>query len=153
MRRAQAAGRGRGAPDGRGDLHPGGPAALVGFANLEGSPLPILRLRALFGLPEPEDDLDHHVVVCGRGATQVGLALDKAIGLGALEALRSPTVEDHLVAADVVKAVGLYEGSICVVIDAAVAVEWLTQTVDLPVLGGEALAELPGPTPGADGLE
>src|SRR3954466_10419390 len=60
---------------------PGGPRALLGFANLGGEAIPVLAVRTLFGLREldPESSetafqaVDQRLVVCLRGGRRVGL--------------------------------------------------------------------------------
>lgn len=116
------------------DPCPGGPAALLGFANLGGAPVAVLAVRALFGLPAPDplEAVDHRLVVCARGGHDVALLVDDVAGLATPSALRSPAVEDRIVAVDVVRQVGVLDGRLCLVLDPGVAIDWLTRTLDLP---------------------
>jgi chemotaxis signal transduction protein len=108
---------------------PGGPLGLVGFADLGGEPVPVLSLRALFGLPPGEADPTHRIALCRREGRLFGLVLDEAIALGSVAQLRSPTADDRIVAVEVVKAVGIAHGRLCFVLEPRVVVEWLTRVV------------------------
>jgi chemotaxis signal transduction protein len=116
---------------------PGGPKALLGFANLGGEPVPVLALRVLFGLREVEDAfhaVDQRLVVCVHRGRQIGLVLDEIEGLGEATALRAPSVDDRIVAVEVVRGIGLVGDRLCVVVDPAVAIDWLTRVIDVPAL-------------------
>jgi len=116
---------------------PGGPSGLAGFANLGTEPVPVLRLRTLFGLDEAAQDIDHRIVLCSVDSRRVGLIVDEATGLGHPENLRSPSIEDRLVALEVVLGVGIYEGEICLLLDPTVAIDWLTRTLEVAVVNEE----------------
>jgi purine-binding chemotaxis protein CheW len=109
---------------------PGGPKALVGFANLAGEPVPVLTVRTLFGLPDAADAVEQVIVVCSHRSRAVGLVVDAVTGLGRPEAARSPTIDDRIVAVEVVKSIGLAGDRLCVVLDHAVAVDWLTRVLE-----------------------
>jgi chemotaxis signal transduction protein len=128
---------------------PGGPAALVGFANIAGQPVAILAVRTLFGLapPDPATLAEHRVVLCRRGERTLGLLLDEVLALDAPTALRSPSVEDRIVAVEVVREVGVIGGRVCVVLDPAVAIDWLTRVIDAPTEVGTWQGQPAPPTP------
>ena len=109
---------------------PGGPAALLGVANLGGEPVPVLTLRGLFGLAHDPDDLDHRIVVCRLGERRLGLCVDAVHDLGVPSNLRAPTAADRLVAMEVVRAFGVCEGNVCAVLDPRIAAEWLARTLE-----------------------
>jgi chemotaxis signal transduction protein len=109
------------------DPVPGGPAGLAGFIGLEGEPVPVFDLRTLFGLPRGDATLEQRIAIATPSGRPVGLIFDEVSGLGAVEACRSPRVEDKIVALEVVKAIGLSDGRVSVVLDPRVAVEWLTR--------------------------
>jgi chemotaxis signal transduction protein len=116
------------------DPCPGGPPALLGFATIAAEPVAVLGLRALFGLRPVEElaGVDQRVALCAWNGRRVGLALDHADGLGRPDALRSPTVEDRIVAVEVVRQVGVLGGRLCLVLDPAVAIDWLTRSMTTP---------------------
>jgi chemotaxis signal transduction protein len=111
------------------DEVPGGPAGLLGFADLSGEPVPVLSLRTLFGLPAEAQDPAHQIAICRREGRTFGLVLDEAHGLETLTALRSPTVDDRIVALEVVKAVGITGGRLAFVLEPEVVVDWLTRVL------------------------
>jgi chemotaxis signal transduction protein len=127
---------------------PGGPAALLGFANIGGEPVAALAVRTLFGLPpaDPATLADQRLVLCRRGSRTIGLVLDEVLSLDSPTALRSPAVEDRIVAVEVVREVGVLGGRVCVVLDPTVAIDWLTRVIDAPVEVGAWTSD---PAPGA----
>jgi chemotaxis signal transduction protein len=108
------------------DPVPGGPSGLAGFVGLEGEPVPVFSLRVLFGLERAGADPRQRIVVCASSSRPVGLVVDDVAGLGEVSSCRSPTVEDRIVALEVVKAIGLVADGVCVLLEPRVVVEWLT---------------------------
>lgn len=107
------------------DVVPGAPPAVAGFVNVAGEPLPLLRLRALFGLPAVDDDVDHRVVLCAAAGRTLGLIVDDVLGLGEPTARRSPTEDDGIVTTHGVEAVGLVGDRLCLLVDAAAVADAL----------------------------
>jgi chemotaxis signal transduction protein len=116
------------------DAVPGGPPGLLGFADLGGEPLPVLSLRVLFGAPAPAPHPAQRIAICRREGLDLGLVLDEAHGLDSVARLRSPTVDDRIVAVEVVKAVGVAQGRLCFVLAPEVVAEWLTRVLAPPPL-------------------
>jgi chemotaxis signal transduction protein len=108
------------------DPLPRGPSGLAGFVGLEGEPIPVFSLRVLFGLERAGADPQQRIVVCACSDRLVGLVVDDVAGLGEVSSCRSPTVADRIVALEVIKAIGLVEGVVCVLLDPRVVVDWLT---------------------------
>jgi purine-binding chemotaxis protein CheW len=100
----------------------GGPAALLGWAQLDGEPIPVVSLRALVGWPPPEDDLDHRIVIGSAGGRRVGLVLDDVLELGEAESVRPPTVEGVPLAMEVVHGVGMVGGALCLLLEPEIAI-------------------------------
>jgi purine-binding chemotaxis protein CheW len=57
---------------------PGAPAYIAGLVQLRGRVMPVVDLRARFGLPPIEHSIDHRVVVVQVGARVAGLLVDSA---------------------------------------------------------------------------
>jgi purine-binding chemotaxis protein CheW len=57
---------------------PGAPAYIAGLVQLRGRVMPIVDLRARFGLPPIEHSIDRRVVVVQVGARVAGLLVDSA---------------------------------------------------------------------------
>lgn len=57
---------------------PGAPAHVAGLVQLRGKVVPVVDLRALFGLPPIERGIDARIVVVQQNARQVGLLVDAA---------------------------------------------------------------------------
>jgi purine-binding chemotaxis protein CheW len=57
---------------------PGSRAHVAGLVQLRGRVVPVVDLRALFGLPAIERDIDTRIVVVQQGLRQVGLLVDAA---------------------------------------------------------------------------
>lgn len=60
---------------------PRAPAHVVGVANLRGSIIPILDVRALLGLPGHQISRGGTALVIGEGGVQVALAIEGILGL------------------------------------------------------------------------
>lgn len=114
----------------------GAPRAVLGWADLGGQPVPIVALRPLLGLEQPADDLDHRIVVCAHPDGVVGLVADEVVGPCVATAERPATLEDRVLAAEVVRGVALVPGGPALVLDLRPALRWL---VDLPVGAGPAI--------------
>lgn len=65
---------------------PDAPAVVRGLLNLRGEPLPVLDLRARLGLTEKPADPDDHVLVCLVAGRRLGVWVDRAEGVRALDA-------------------------------------------------------------------
>lgn len=65
---------------------PGAPAHVAGIVQIRGQVIPVIDLRARFGLPPVERTLDSRVVVVERGKRAVGLLVDSAREVARLEA-------------------------------------------------------------------
>ncbi len=70
---------------------PRGPAIVEGVINLRGRVVPVLDIRARFGLPAKPLECTDHFVVADTGERLVALRVDRAIDLVGLE---SADVED-----------------------------------------------------------
>lgn len=57
---------------------PGAPAYVVGIVQLRGKVIPVIDLRARFGLPAAERTLDSRIIVGQRGERPVALLVDSA---------------------------------------------------------------------------
>lgn len=57
---------------------PGAPAYVAGLVQVRGRLVPVVDLRARFGLPSSEHTLDHRVVVVQSGTRVAGLLVDSA---------------------------------------------------------------------------
>lgn len=73
-------------------LVPGVPAHVAGLVQLRGQVIPVVDVRARFGLPPAERSLDARIIVVGQGERRVALLVDRArevVDLRA-EAFRDP---------------------------------------------------------------
>ena len=57
---------------------PGSPSYVAGLVQIRGRVIPVIDLRARFGLPGAEPTMDWRVVVVSAGARAVGLLVDSA---------------------------------------------------------------------------
>jgi purine-binding chemotaxis protein CheW len=57
---------------------PGAPAYVAGLVQVRGRVVPVVDLRARFGLPPTEHTIDHRVIVVQVGARVAGLLVDSA---------------------------------------------------------------------------
>jgi len=114
----------------------GAPEAVLGWADLGGQPVPILALRPLLGLEQPADDLDHRIVVCAHPEGLVGLVADEVVGPCVATAERATTLEDRVLAAEIIRGVGLVPGGAALVLDLRPTLGWLA---DLLVGAGPAI--------------
>ncbi|HEY4241135.1 MAG TPA: chemotaxis protein CheW [Kofleriaceae bacterium] len=57
---------------------PGAPPYVAGLVHVRGRLVPVIDLRVRFGLPAVPHELDHRVVVVQHGARVVGLLVDSA---------------------------------------------------------------------------
>lgn len=57
---------------------PGAPAFVAGIVQVRGRVLPLLDLRARFGLPSVEHSIDRRIVVSQRDGRPIGLLVDSA---------------------------------------------------------------------------
>ncbi len=73
-------------------LVPGAPAHVAGLVQLRGQVIPVVDLRARFGLPPVERSLDARIIVVGHGERRVALLVDRAREVVDLrpEAFRDP---------------------------------------------------------------
>jgi len=73
-------------------LVPGAPAHVAGLVQLRGQVIPVVDVRARFGLPPVERSLDARIIVVGRGERRVALLVDRAREVVQLrpEAFRDP---------------------------------------------------------------
>lgn len=60
---------------------PGAPAIVEGVINVRGTLVPVLDIRARFGLPPVAVDPDQHLIVARAGARSVALRVDRALDL------------------------------------------------------------------------
>jgi purine-binding chemotaxis protein CheW len=105
---------------------PEGPPALVGFANIARRPVPVVSLRAAFGAPPLEDDLDARIVLCPAGDRgHVGLLVDDATLLAEAEAARPLQGDEGPAPADLFRAVAVVGGEVHLVLDPAAALRRL----------------------------
>ena len=73
-------------------LVPGAPAHVAGLVQLRGQVVPVVDVRARFGLPSAERSLDARIIVVGQGERRVALLVDRArevVDLGP-DAFRNP---------------------------------------------------------------
>lgn len=105
---------------------PGAPQALIGFANLSRTPVPVIRLRTLFELPASSgsDDLDHRIVLCEVGGEQLGLVLDEALSMVRPSSLRGPSSQEKS-ALPIVRSIGVVDDALCALLDPQAALSWL----------------------------
>jgi purine-binding chemotaxis protein CheW len=73
-------------------LVPGAPAHVAGLVQLRGQVVPVVDVRARFGLPPVERSLDARIIVVGQGERRVALLVDRAREVVDLrpEAFRDP---------------------------------------------------------------
>jgi purine-binding chemotaxis protein CheW len=60
---------------------PGAPDIVEGVVNLRGRLVPVLDVRARFGVPPAEPDPDQHLIVARAGLRLVALRVDRALEL------------------------------------------------------------------------
>jgi purine-binding chemotaxis protein CheW len=60
---------------------PGAPAIVEGAINVRGTLVPVLDIRARFGLPAAEISLDQHLIIAQAGPRRVALRVDRALEL------------------------------------------------------------------------
>lgn len=60
---------------------PSAPPIVEGVINVRGALVPVLDVRARFGLPPAEVDPDQHLIVARAGARPVALRVDRALDL------------------------------------------------------------------------
>jgi purine-binding chemotaxis protein CheW len=73
-------------------LVPGAPAHVAGLVQLRGQVIPVVDVRARFGLPPAERSLDARIIVVGQQGRRVALLVDRAREVVDLvpEAFRDP---------------------------------------------------------------
>lgn len=98
---------------------PGTPAYVAGLVQIRGRVVPVVNLRARFGLPHVEPSLDTRVVVVQQGARIVGLLVDSAREVLSIppEAFRPPPEVVAEQASGFVKAVAQVGGRLVMLID------------------------------------
>jgi purine-binding chemotaxis protein CheW len=98
---------------------PGTPAHVAGLVQIRGRVVPVVDLRARFGLPAAEPVLDTRVVVVKQGERVVGLIVDSAREVLAIapEAFRPPPEIVAEQASGFVKAVAQVGGRLVMLID------------------------------------
>ena len=98
---------------------PGTPAYVAGLVQIRGRVVPVVDLRARFGLPPAEPVLDTRVVVVKQGERVVGLLVDSAREVLAIapEAFRPPPEVVSEQAAGFVKAIAQVGGRLLMLID------------------------------------
>jgi purine-binding chemotaxis protein CheW len=65
---------------------PNAPEVIEGIVDLRGEVVPVLDLRARFGLPQKPLELSDHFVVCRAGRRRVIVRVDRALALTRLQA-------------------------------------------------------------------
>jgi purine-binding chemotaxis protein CheW len=63
---------------------PGAPATVEGVINVRGTIVPVLDVRARFGLPAADVDPDQHLILARAGPRVVALRVDRALALQAI---------------------------------------------------------------------
>jgi purine-binding chemotaxis protein CheW len=98
---------------------PGAPPYVAGLVQIRGHVVPVVDLRARFGLPAGEPSLDTRVVVVRQGERVVSLLVDSAREVLSLpdEAFRPPPEVISEQAAGFVKAVAQAGGRLVMLID------------------------------------
>lgn len=98
---------------------PGTAAHVAGLVQIRGRVVPVVDLRARFGLPAAEPVLDTRVVVVKQGDRAVGLVVDSAREVAAIapEAFRPPPEVVAEQASGFVKAVAQVAGRLVMLID------------------------------------
>jgi purine-binding chemotaxis protein CheW len=98
---------------------PGTPAYVAGLVHIRGRVVPVVALRARFGMPDAAPSLDSRVVVVQQGERVVGLLVDSAREVLTLasEAFRPPPEIVAEQAAGFVKAVAHAGGRLIMLID------------------------------------
>jgi purine-binding chemotaxis protein CheW len=98
---------------------PGTPAHVAGLMQIRGRVVPVVDLRARFGLPSAEPVLDTRVVVVKQGERVVGLLVDSAREVLSIapEAFRPPPEVVAEQASGFVKAVAQAGGRLVMLID------------------------------------
>lgn len=98
---------------------PGAPPFVAGLVQIRGRVVPVVDLRARFGLPEAAPALDTRVVVVQQGERVVGLLVDAAREVVSIagEAFRPPPEIVAEQAAGFVKAVAQVGGRLVMLID------------------------------------
>lgn len=98
---------------------PGTPSYVAGLVQIRGRVVPLVDLRARFGLPAVEPSLDTRVVVVQQGERVVGLLVDSAreVLSIALELFRPPPDVVATQAEGFVKAVAQVGGRLVMLID------------------------------------
>jgi purine-binding chemotaxis protein CheW len=66
---------------------PNAPPIVEGIIDVHGEIVPVLDIRARFGLPARPIALSDHFVLALAGARRIGLRVDRALGLGQLQSL------------------------------------------------------------------
>ncbi|HYP99021.1 MAG TPA: chemotaxis protein CheW [Polyangiaceae bacterium] len=98
---------------------PNSPDCVRGVMNLRGIVVPVISLRAMLGLPGPEDGKFRVIVVVTVGAKIVGLSVDAVSDVLRLDVseVPLPTEFGHRVDASVVAALGTLNDKFIVVLD------------------------------------
>lgn len=98
---------------------PGTPAYVAGLVQIRGRVIPVVDLRARFGLPPVEPSLDTRVVVVQQGERVVGLLVDSAREILSIapDLFRPPPDVVATQAAGFVKAVAQVGGRLVMLID------------------------------------
>ncbi len=119
---------------------PGAPSVVRGLLNLRGEPLPVLDLRARVGLPERPADADDHVLVCLAAGRRLGVWVDRAEGVRALDTARLDDDFDG-VQARYVSGAAMVDGGVLLVsdVDAFLSLEE-SEALDLALVGASKAA-------------
>jgi purine-binding chemotaxis protein CheW len=98
---------------------PGAPPFLAGLVQVRGRVIPVVDVRARFGLAPAEPTLETHVVVVQVGDRAVGLVVDTAREVAAIptEAIRPPPPVVGEESAGFVRAVAQLDDRLLMVID------------------------------------
>jgi purine-binding chemotaxis protein CheW len=95
---------------------PNAPAVLEGVIDLHGALVPVLGLRARLGLPRRAPDLEDHIVVCTVAGRPVGIWVDRAEDVVAVDP-RDVAPVDEVAAADFLAGVTRLDDGLVLVYD------------------------------------
>ncbi len=102
-------------------LVPGAPAHVAGLVQLRGQVIPVVDVRARFGLPPVERSLDARIIVVGQGERRVALLVDRAREVVDLrpEAFRDPPELVAERAAGFVRSIAQSDARVFMLVDVA----------------------------------
>jgi purine-binding chemotaxis protein CheW len=100
---------------------PGAPPFVAGLVQVRGDVVPVIDLRARFGLPPAEPSLDTRVLVVGDGARRVGLKVDQAREVLRIDEAQTSAPPDEIARGTqrFVRAIARARGRLLMVVDAA----------------------------------